>query len=278
MVNSLDYYMKLTRISICCTLREDLLEEIVKLAQDKTFDYLIIESTGISEPMQVAETFTAEFLEEVTSPNSETEISPAFAQLLASGGISKVARLDTCVTVVDCINFFSTFETGDFLSDRYGDEIGEGDERTITNLMVDQIEFSNVILLNKTDMVSKSIMAKIEAIIKKLNPVAKLIKTQYSRIDVKEIVNTGLFDFEQAVTNAGWLQSLREMTVQPNGKKAPKPESEEYGIGTFVYQQRRPFNPKKLHDAVNEKFFLMLNNYCALLHTLRGKFEFFGLK
>ena len=246
---------------ICCTLREDLLEEVVALAERGGVDYLVIESTGISEPMQVAETFTNEFLEQAIAAESEdaseeqsSQQSPTLAKLLQSGGISKIARLDTCVTVVDCLNFFSAFETIESLGDRYGENVNEEDERTVTDLMVDQIEFANVILLNKTDLVPASTVHKVEAIIKKLNPIAKVIKTQYSKVDLKEIINTKLFDFEEAATSAGWLQSLNEMTLQMNGKRAPKPETLEYGIGSFLYRARRPFHPSRLFDTLKNKF------------------------
>lgn len=247
---------------ICCTLRGDLLEAVAELAEQDAFDYILIESTGISEPMQVAETFTTEFLEESIEDFEDKEVKRKMKKLLKLGGIEKVAKLDTCVTVIDACNFMACFETADLVSDRFGEEgVEEEDERTITDLMVDQIEFADIILLNKTDLVSEESLNCIKAVITKLNPVAKLIPTQYSRVDLKEILNTGLFDFEKAATSAGWLQSLNEMTKQSNGKMAPKPETEEYGISSFIYARRRPFHPARLHELINDKFFIIQDTF-----------------
>ncbi|WVR00112.1 hypothetical protein IAU59_007254 [Kwoniella sp. CBS 9459] len=264
---------------ICCTLRADLLEEVANLAEMAAFDYLIIESSGISEPIQVAETFTQEFAESIgdttveeiesslpAEPNDTTstpESRRRLAQLIAEGGLSKIARLDCCVSMVDCTTFMDDFDTTDFLTDRHGKEVDPEDERNITDLLTDQIEFANVILLNKTDMVKPDQIVKIEGLVKTLNPTAKVIKTTYSKVNLKEILNTHMFDFAKAATGAGWLQSLRENTLMEitdaKGvkKMVPKPETLEYGIGSFVYTARRPFHPKRLWDIISAPFCIL---------------------
>lgn len=260
---------------ICCTLRGDLLEELVSLAKSGEFQYIIIESTGISEPMQVAETFTTEFSESLLQQDFNEQaaqgINPQETQILKEiisvGGLNKLASLDTCVTVVDAVNFIANFETTDFLADRFGDN-GQGEtERTITDLMVDQIEFSDVIILNKASSVYKKTQHKIEKIIKNLNPVAKIISTDYCKVDLKEIINTGKYDFDKATSSAGWLQSIQEMAIRDgkygadlSSRLAPKPETEEYGINNFVYSARRPFHPKRLYEAIRDKFLVIEQN------------------
>ena len=210
---------------ICCTLREDLLIEIRKLCEENRFDYLIIESTGISEPLPVAETFTFE------DENGKS--------------LSEFARLDTMVTVVDSYNFFNDFYSKEYLNQK-GESLGEDDERTIVNLLVDQIEFSNVVILNKVDSVKKEDLIKIRGIIKNLNSDCKIIETNYSKVDLKQIINTNLFDFEKASNSPMWLKELR-------GEHTP--ETEEYGISSFVYRARRPFHPKRLKDVFLSKVF-----------------------
>ncbi|CAM9023411.1 hypothetical protein WICANDRAFT_35981 [Wickerhamomyces anomalus NRRL Y-366-8] len=260
---------------ICCTLRGDLLEELVSLAKNGEFQYIIIESTGISEPMQVAETFTTEFTESLLAqdPNDQAAqgINPeeveALKEIIKVGGLNKLASLDTCVTVVDAVNFIASFETTDFLADRFGDN-GQGEsERTITDLMVDQIEFSDVIILNKIDSVGKKTLEKIVKILKNLNPVAKIIPTNYCKVDLKEIINTGKYDFDKASSSAGWLQSIQEMAIRDgkygadmSSRMAPKPETEEYGVNNFVYSARRPFHPKRLYEAIRDKFLVIEQN------------------
>lgn len=260
---------------ICCTLRGDLLEELVSLAKSGEFHYIIIESTGISEPMQVAETFTTEFTESLLQQDAADQaaqgINPEETKVLKEiinvGGLNKLASLDTCVTVVDAVNFIANFETTDFLADRFGGN-GQGEtERTITDLMVDQIEFADVIILNKASSVSKTTKQKIEKIIKNLNRVAKIISTDYSKVDLKEIINTGKYDFEKASSSAGWLQSIQEMVIREGkygddlgSRLAPKPETEEYGINNFVYSARRPFHPKRLYETIRDKFMVIEQN------------------
>jgi G3E family GTPase len=211
---------------ICCTLREDLMIEVERLAKENRFDYLLIESTGISEPVPVAQTFS--FVDE------ENDID-----------LSKFSYVDTMVTVVDAFNFFNDFGSPETLIDRKITDI-EGDDRTIVNLLVDQIEFANVILLNKTDLVSKEHIGILKAAIKKLNSSAHIIETSYSRVETSKILNTGLFNFEEAEQSAGWIEELN--------KENHTPETEEYGISSFVYRSKKPFNPEKFWNYIEYKF------------------------
>ncbi len=206
---------------ICCTLREDLLIEIKRLAAEKRFDYLLIESTGISEPMPVAETFV--FEDE------------------AGESLSTIARLDTLVTVVDAFNFLKDYKASEELKAR-GLEIGEEDERTITDLLIDQVEFADVLVLNKTDLITAEELKNLTAILRTLNPVARIIHSQFGKVPGREILNTGLFDFDRASQSAGWMQTLR-------GEE--KSETDEYGISSFVYRARRPFHPERIWSLFN---------------------------
>lgn len=211
---------------ICCTLREDLMVEVEKLAKEKRFDYLLIESTGISEPIPVAQTFS--FVDE------ENNID-----------LSRFSYVDTMVTVVDAFNFFKDFGSPETLMDRNMTDI-DGDHRTIVNLLTDQIEFANVIVLNKTDLVNKDTLGVLKAMIQKLNPNAKVIESSFSKVSPKDILHTGLFDFEEAEQSAGWQEELN--------KEEHTPETEEYGIGSFVYRSMKPFDPDRFWDFVQRKF------------------------
>ena len=206
---------------ICCTLREDLLEEVTKLAKEKRFDYLVIESTGISEPLPVAETFTFA---------DENGVS-----------LSDVADLDTMVTVVDAVNFLKDYDEAKSLKDK-GESLGEDDERSVADLLVDQIEFADVILISKTDLVANSEIERLKAIIKTLNTDAKIIPISNGDVDLNEVLNTGKFDFEKAQQAPGWLKEMRGEHV---------PETEEYGISSFSYEARRPFNPEKFYNFLH---------------------------
>ncbi|KAL2869537.1 CobW domain protein [Aspergillus lucknowensis] len=259
---------------ICCTLRGDLLAELARLTKQKEVDYVVIESTGISEPMQVAETFTSEF--SMAMLEAEGQFGPdgpdamegvdeegrkILEEIAQMGGLHTMAKLDTTVTVIDAFNLLSNFDTTEFLSDRYGrDEIVPEDERTISDLMVDQIEFADVLIMNKIETVPEETRGKIRRLIGLLNPDAKLIECSYSKVDVKEIIGTGRFNFLKAASGAGWLRSLHEMTVVSTGvgnRVAPKPETLEYGINNFVYSARRPFHPRRLFSLLHDKFILL---------------------
>ncbi|KAL5362051.1 CobW domain protein [Aspergillus floccosus] len=248
---------------ICCTLRGDLLSELAHLTHHEDVQYVVIESTGISEPMQVAETFTAEFssalLEADVASDDDRKI---LNQIVELGGLHTMARLDTTVTVIDAFNLLSNFDTAEFLSDRYGGQTIPEDERTISDLMVDQIEFADVIIVNKIETVREETRARIRSILQLLNPAAKVLETSYSRVDVKEILDTGRFDFLKAASGAGWLRSLHEMTKRETGngeRLAPVPETVEYGINNFVYKARRPFHPRRLFALLHDKFIILQN-------------------
>ena len=211
---------------ICCTLREDLMVEVERLAKEKRFDYLLIESTGISEPIPVAQTFS--FIDE------ENNID-----------LSKFSYVDTMVTVVDAFNFFKDFGSSETLIDRQMTNI-EGDFRTIVNLLTDQVEFANVIILNKVELVNKEQLGILRSTIKKLNPIASIIETNYSVVNPNEILNTHLFDFEKAEQSAGWIEELN--------KTSHTPETEEYGIGSFVYRRKKPFDSVRFWNFVQSEF------------------------
>ncbi len=206
---------------ICCTLREDLLLEVSKLAQDKRFDYLVIESTGISEPLPVAETFTFA---------DENGVS-----------LSDVARLDTMVTVVDAVNFLKDYDDAKNLQDS-GESLGEEDERSVADLLVDQIEFADVLLISKTDLVDAAETARLIAILKTLNTHARIIPISHGQVNIDDVLDTGLFDFDHAQQAPGWLKEMRGEHV---------PETEEYGIGSFSYTARRPFHPEKFYEFLH---------------------------
>ncbi|KAH7353126.1 CobW/HypB/UreG, nucleotide-binding domain-containing protein [Pyrenochaeta sp. MPI-SDFR-AT-0127] len=248
---------------ICCTLRSDLLTELARLAwSEDGFDHVLIESSGISEPQQVAETFTAELTEAmIDAEGMETEEKEIFMKVTKLGGLKTIASVDTMVTVVDAFRFFSEFDTAEFLQDRFGrDEVPDEDQRTISDLFADQVEFANVIIVNKIDRVDARTLGRVKAYVKTLNPTAKIIDAKYSKVDIHEMLNTGVFNFAEAVASPGWLRSLHEMTVMDvQGRKrvAPKPETLEYGIGSFVYRARRPFDPLKLYRLIEGKFILL---------------------
>ena len=206
---------------ICCTLREDLLEEVSKLAMDGRFDYLLIESTGISEPLPVAETFT--FRDE------------------SGQSLNDIARLDTMVTVVDGVNFLLDYQAADSLDSR-GETLGEEDERSITDLLIEQIEFADVILISKIDLISSRERQELMAILERLNARAEIIAMVMGEVPLKKILNTGRFNFEKAAEAPGWLQVLRGEHV---------PETEEYGIASAVYRARRPFHPQRFFSFID---------------------------
>lgn len=205
---------------ICCTLREDLLLEVNRLAKEGRFDNLVIESTGISEPLPVAETFT--FADD------------------SGQSLSEVALLDTMVTVVDGYNFLRDYESDESIQAR-GESLGEDDERTIVDLLVDQVEFCDVLILNKMDLINEADKNRLIAILHSLNPRAKIVNAEFGKIELDNVLNTGLFDFNAAAQAPGWLKELR-------GEHTP--ETEEYGIHSFVYRARRPFHPDRFWNVI----------------------------
>lgn len=284
---------------ICCTLRVDLLEQIARIAQNGEVDYIVIESSGISEPMQVAETFVFELpdaegltkqevsggkeveTDPTTSPrspkrsrtessasNSTSISSPSMEaekpagiptvqldELLVRDGeklplLKDIAHLDTCVTVVDAASFFHVFDDTRMLADveEHRSQLPEGDTRTLTDLLIDQIEFADVILLNKTDLVSSKDVEAIKKVLRRLNSYAKIEQTVKSRINPDAVLGTELFSFERAAQQTGWLESLSAPHV---------PETVEYGIGSFLYRADRPFHPARLIGILQDEFVIV---------------------
>lgn len=217
--------VEMTNGCICCTLREDLLQEVAQLAEQGRFDYLLIESSGISEPLPVAETFTFE------DEDGHT--------------LSDFARLDTMVTVVDARNFMRDYAAGDSLAERHIAATDE-DERSIVDLLVDQVEFADVILLNKIDLVTPNEADRLDALLRTMNPNAKVIRSVRSQVPLQDVLNTGRFDFETAQLSPEWLQEARGEHV---------PETQEYGISSFVYRARRPFHPMRIVEALDHEAF-----------------------
>lgn len=209
---------------ICCTLREDLLVEVKRLALENKFDQIVIESTGISEPLPVAETFTFE---------DEHGVS-----------LNQFAQLDTMVTVIDAFNFLKDYASMDMLHER-GESLGEEDERCVVDLLIDQIEFCDVLIINKIDLINAEEQQQLLAILHRLNPRAKIQIADFSKVPLDSILNTHLFDFEQAAQAPGWLKELR-------GEHTP--ETEEYGIHSFVYRARRPFHPERFYQLTQNEW------------------------
>ncbi len=208
---------------ICCTLREDLLVEVGKLARQNRFDHLVIESTGVSEPMPVAETFTFE------DENGSS--------------LGEIAAIDTMVTVVDAPNFLKDFSTTEQLVDR-GQAVDEQDERTIVDLLSDQIDFADVILVNKTDLITSDQLHQVHGMIRALNSKALIHDTVNAEVPIEEVLGSGKFDPLRASQHDGWLESLVEQT----------PETEEYGIGNFVYERRIPFHPQRFFECLQREW------------------------
>lgn len=209
---------------ICCTLREDLLEEVARLAGEGRFDYLLIESTGIAEPLPVAETFT--FRDE------------------SGQSLADLARLDTMVTVVDGVNFLRDLHEAEALAER-GESLGEDDERSVTDLLIDQVEFADVILVSKIDLISGAEREELLALLARLNPQAEVLPMVMGRVPLAKILDTGRFDFERAAQAPGWLAELRGEHV---------PETEEYGIASTAWRARRPLHPQRFHDFLHREW------------------------
>ncbi|KAA8747918.1 GTP-binding protein [Paenibacillus sp. UASWS1643] len=215
--------VELSNGCICCTLRDDLMQEIEKLVNEGKYDYILIESTGISEPVPVAQTFT-------------------YADEESGIDLTSLARVDCLVTVVDANRFWHDFGSGQSLLDR-NQATGDEDTRDVVDLLIDQIETCDVLLLNKCDLVDDTELNKLEGIIRKLQPNAKIIRTQNGQVNPSEILNTNRFDFEKVSMSAGWIQELE--------KESHTPETEEYGIGSFVYRRRKPFHPSRLAEFMS---------------------------
>ncbi|MFN3325674.1 MAG: zinc metallochaperone GTPase ZigA [Bryobacteraceae bacterium] len=232
---------------ICCTLREDLLQEVARLAAEKRFDYLLIESTGISEPMPVAATFSF-----------EDESGASLGQL---------ARLDTMVTVVDGEKFLEEMDSYDILAER-GIGLDEEDERNVSDLLIDQVEFANVLVLNKTDRMTPEQIGRLRELLKRLNPDARVLESTYGRVPLTSLLNTGLYDEGKAAVTPGWLKEIQGIHT---------PESEEYGIASFVFRARRPFHPQRLWDALNQGWdgVLRAKGFCwlATKHDVIGSYS-----
>lgn len=210
---------------ICCTLREDLMVEVEKLARENRFDYLLIESTGISEPIPVAQTFTFK--------DEDNNID-----------LSQFAYIDAMVTVVDAFNFFNDFGSAEKLADRALTDDAD-DTRTIVNLLTDQIEFADILVLNKVDLVDAETLGILRAALKKLNPGARIVEARFGQVDPAQLLQTGLFDFEKAESAAGWMQELQNDHV---------PETLEYGISSFVFRDHRPFHPDRFWHYISQQF------------------------
>ena len=219
--------VELSNGCICCTLRDDLLKEVERLAHKGNIDYIVIESTGISEPVPVAQTFS--YIDEAMGID-----------------LTSICRLDTMVTVVDANRFVNDINSEDLLVDRnQGADVT--DERSIADLLIDQVEFCDVLVLNKTDLVTNEALDKLEHILRTLQPDAKIIKTTQSQVDINDVLDTGRFDFEKASNSAGWIKELTE-----GGHETHTPETEEYGMSSFVYSRRLPFHAKRFNDWLEQ--------------------------
>ncbi|OPF69845.1 cobalamin biosynthesis protein CobW [Staphylococcus hominis] len=219
--------VELSNGCICCTLRDDLLKEVERLVHKGNIDYIVIESTGISEPVPVAQTFS--YIDEAMGID-----------------LTSICRLDTMVTVVDANRFVNDIHSEDLLVDRnQGADVT--DERSIADLLIDQVEFCDVLVLNKTDLVTNEALDKLEHILRTLQPDAKMIKTTQSQVDINDVLDTGRFDFEKASNSAGWIKELTE-----GGHETHTPETEEYGMGSFVYSRRLPFHAKRFNDWLEQ--------------------------
>ena len=214
--------VELSNGCICCTLRDDLLKEVERIVKKGGIDQIVIESTGISEPVPVAQTFS--YIDEKLGID-----------------LTAICRLDTMVTVVDANRFINDINSEDLLIDR-DQSVSDEDERTIADLLIDQVEFCDVMIINKTDLVSEKELGRLEQILTTLQPDAKIIKTVNSEVDLKEVLNTQRFDFEKASESAGWIKELTE-----GGHAEHTPETEEYGISSFVYRRRLPFHAERFN-------------------------------
>ena len=217
--------VELSNGCICCTLRDDLLVEIRRLAGERRFDAILIESTGIAEPMPIAETFT--FVDDDGT------------------SLNAIAQLDTMVTVVDAFNFLRDYASTDALAER-GLAATEEDDRTLVELLIEQVEFCDVLVVNKADLVSADELANLQGILARLNPRAVQVVSRFGEVPLDEVLDTGRFDFDAAASAPGWLASLND--------GGPHSEADEFGIGHFVYRARRPFHPQRLWSLLHEEW------------------------
>lgn len=226
--------IELTTGCVCCSLREDLVTEIMRLSEEGRFDYILVESTGISEPMPIAQTF-------------------ALLDDSISHKLSEICRLDCMVTVVDAHRFWQDFISGETLLERK-QSADDGDYRTVVDLLVDQVEFCNVLVLNKCDLVGEEDLDQLEAMLRKLQPEAVFIRAENGHIDPAKILNTHLFDFGKVASSAGWIQALESEHMHPLEPDLEHSHTEDYGISSFVYRQYRPFHPGRLFDWVENRW------------------------
>lgn len=239
--------IELTNGCICCTLRDDLLKEVTKLAAARRFDYLLIESTGIAEPLPVAQTFSFRDDE--------------------GRSLQDLTRLDTLVTVIDGMHFLKQFKSNATLADK-GLAAGENDARSIADLFIDQVEFANVLIINKADLVPQPKLTELRAILAKLNPEAKIIESVRGNVPLDAILNTRLFDMSEAMASPGWLRELQAEHT---------PETEEYGIGSFVFRARRPFHPERFWEFLHTQWNGLLRSkgffWLATRHGMIGEWS-----
>lgn len=280
--------VKMSNGCICCTIRDDLLKEIVELVNQNCFDHLIIESTGISEPLPVAETFTFDMNEAVEvsgdgHENERTALLPLGEGIIREGtgvlsskvssvselsttgregrrSLMDVSEIDSMVTVVDAMNFLKDMVQAEDLRDR-DLEIDDGDVRSITDLLVSQVEFASVIIINKCDLVSEKQLGRIQQMVRSLNKDAKIIKTSFGKIDIDEIIGSRTYDFEKVSQSPTWLKAI-------NSHVPHTPETEEYGISSFVFKARKPFHPERLMNFIENE--LDLNHLLEQSDLLEG--------
>ncbi|WP_027799169.1 GTP-binding protein [Paraburkholderia dilworthii] len=224
--------VELSNGCICCTLRDDLLVEIKRLAAENRFDAILIESTGVAEPMPIAETFT--FVDD------------------DGASLSEVARLDTMVTVVDAFNFLRDYSSADALAER-GIAATEEDDRTLVELLIEQVEFCDVLVVNKADLVSADELTRLQRILARINPRAVQVVGRFGAVPLEQVLNTGRFDFDEASSAPGWLASLNHQHDDEHGHSHHS-EADEFGIGNFVYRARRPFHPERLWALLHEEW------------------------